>query len=212
MHRPRRIATSVALTAVATCALAACSQGTGSQGAGSGVTGTGATQSSTGGAGAAVTESNPPGDIPDTQAYVAYSPSGSHFSVKIPEGWSRSTTGGTTTFASKLNRVLISVTSASSAPTVAGARATAVPKLKQSVPKFQEGKVSTLTRGGQPVVRIDYQGDSAPDPVTGKVVRDSFETYLYYKAGTVLRLTLAGPTNADNVDPWRIVSDSVRWH
>ena len=29
--------------------------------------------------------------------------------------------------------------------------------------------------------------------------------------GRRLDLTLAGPTNADNVDPWKIVSDSVQW-
>jgi hypothetical protein len=27
----------------------------------------------------------------------------------------------------------------------------------------------------------------------------------------MLTLTLSGPTNADNVDPWKIVTDSVRW-
>jgi hypothetical protein len=25
-------------------------------------------------------------------------------------------------------------------------------------------------------------------------------------------LTLSGPKGADNVDPWRIVSDSLKWH
>src|SRR3954452_163495 len=38
-------------------------------------------------------EVNPAGDIPDTQAYVAYSPPGAGFSVKVPEGWSRTTAG-----------------------------------------------------------------------------------------------------------------------
>jgi hypothetical protein len=61
------------------------------------------------------------------------------------------------------------------------------------------------------VVLVRYQGDSPQDPVTGKVVRDAFERYVYYHNGQRLNLTLSGPTNADNVDPWRIVSDSVRW-
>lgn len=55
-----------------------------------------------------------------------------------------------------------------------------------------------------------YTGDSAADPVTSKVVRDAFEQYTFWRAGTLVELTLAGPSNADNVDPWRIVSDSVR--
>jgi len=48
--------------------------------------------------------------------------------------------------------------------------------------------------------------------VTGKVVRDAFERYTFYRAGKRVDLTLSGPTNADNVDPWRIVSDSLRWN
>ncbi len=47
--------------------------------------------------------------------------------------------------------------------------------------------------------------------MTGKVAREAFERYTYFKAGTRVDLTLSGPTNADNVDPWRIVSDSLRW-
>ena len=61
------------------------------------------------------------------------------------------------------------------------------------------------------LVVVRYQGDSPQDPVTGKVVRDAFERYVYYHSGQRLDLTLSGPTNADNVDPWWIVSDSVRW-
>jgi hypothetical protein len=73
------------------------------------------------------------------------------------------------------------------------------------------GKVSEITRPAGKVVLVTYQGDSAQDPVTGKVIRDAFERYLFYQGGKQLVLTLVGPVNADNVDPWKIVSDSVRW-
>lgn len=215
MHK---LATSLALATVATGVLAGCGQGAGGSSTGtssfpSPSSSRSASASSSGvRPGSHVTESNPPGDIPDTQAYVRYTPTGRHFSVKIPEGWSRSTSGATTTFTSKLNSVRITAAPAGAAPTTGTARAKTVPMLKRSVPQFQAGRISTVKRGGQSVVRIDYQGDSAPDPVTGKVVRDAFETYLYYRSGTLLKVTLIGPVNADNVDPWRIVSDSVRWH
>jgi hypothetical protein len=68
-----------------------------------------------------------------------------------------------------------------------------------------------VSRNAGKVVLVTYQGDSAPDAVTGKVVRDAFEQYIYFRAGRMLTLTLSGPTNADNVDPWKIVTDSVRW-
>lgn len=159
----------------------------------------------------ASTESNPPGDIPDNQAYVAFAPPGAGVSVRVPEGWARAATGGVTVFTDKLNRIEIAPGQASAAPTVASVAAADVTKLRATVSKFTPGKVTADRRAGGPVVVVTYQGDSAPDPVTGKVVRDAFERYVYFRNGRRLDLTLSGPVNADNVDPWKIVSDSVRW-
>ena len=159
----------------------------------------------------APTESNPPGDIPDTQVYVPFAPSGANVSVKVPEGWARATTGGSTVFSDKLNRIEVHITRATTAPTTSTVRSVDVPRLQGSVPKFASPNVRTVLRAGGPVVLLTYQGDSAVDPVTGKVVRDAFERYSYFHAGTRVDLTLSGPVNADNVDPWRTVSDSLRW-
>src|SRR4051812_32239611 len=52
-------------------------------------------------------EVSPPGDIPDNQAYVRYSPPGAGFSVKVPEGWSRTQNGGAVVFTDKLNSIRI---------------------------------------------------------------------------------------------------------
>ncbi len=43
------------------------------------------------------------------------------------------------------------------------------------------------------------------------MVRDAFERYVFYRQGHKVDLTLSGPVNADNVDPWRTVSDSFAW-
>lgn len=161
--------------------------------------------------GPATTESNPPGDIPDNQAYVAFTPPGGGLSVKVPEGWSRSTAGTVTVFSDKLNRIEIAVGTAASAPTASSVIRTDVSKLQATVPKFGAGKVTSNRRTAGPVILLTYQGDSAQNPVTQKVVRNAFERYIYFHQGRRLDLTLSGPTNADNVDPWRIVSDSVRW-
>lgn len=158
-----------------------------------------------------VTEVNPPGDIPDNQAYVAFNPPGGGYSVKIPEGWARTSTGTTTSFGDKLNHIQMSTATATTQPTTASVTTTDVPSLKTTVPKFAMGKVSLVVRRGGRAILLTYQGDSASDPVTGKVVRDAFERYTFYRAGKRVDLTLSGPTNADNVDPWRIVSDSLRW-
>lgn len=175
--------------------------------------GSGSGSAATAGAGAAPapTESNPPGDIPDNQAYVAFRPSGGAFTVKVPEGWARTGQGGATVFTDKLNRVEIATASASSAPTVTSVGSEVVPRLRGQVPKFDGPKVSRVNRHAGSAVLLKYQGDSAADPVTGKVVRDAFERYAFYRQGHEVDLTLSGPVNADNVDPWRIVTDSFSW-
>jgi hypothetical protein len=81
-----------------------------------------------------------------------------------------------------------------------------------SVAKFQLRRVTPTTRAGQKVVEIDYLLDSAPDQVTGKVIRDIAYRFEFYRGGREAVLTLTGPRNADNVDPWRLVSNSVAWH
>jgi hypothetical protein len=108
-------------------------------------------------------ESNPAGDIPDNQAFVAYSPAGGAFTVKVPEGWARTDTGKSTSFTDKLNRIEITQVSAQTPPSAAS------------------------------------------------ITADAFERYAFYRGGQEVDLTLSGPLHADNVDPWRIVSDSFGW-
>ena len=159
----------------------------------------------------AATELNPSGDIPDNQAYVAFSPAGGGYSVKIPEGWSRTATATSTSFTDKLNRIEVSMVAAPAQPSIASVTNTDVPSVTSRVSKFAMGKVTSVVRRGGRAILLTYQGDSKPDQVTGKVIRDAFERFTFYRAGKRVDLTLSGPTNADNVDPWRIVSDSLRW-
>lgn len=179
--------------------------------AGSGSSGSGAASSGVAGHAAPPTETNPPGDIPDNQAYVAYRPAGGGFTVKVPEGWSRTEKGGTTVFTDKLNRISVERVPASAPPTVATVTRDVVPRLSRQVPRFGKAKTAETTRHAGKVVLLTYQGDSATDPVTGKVVRDAFERYAFYRQGHEVHLTLSGPVDADNVDPWRVVSDSFAW-
>jgi hypothetical protein len=157
------------------------------------------------------TESNPPGDIPDQQVFIVYTAPGTHFSVKVPEGWARSTTAQGVRFTDKLNSITLQEAPAAAASTVASATSTVVSQLAGLVPAFAAGKVSTVSRAAGPAVLVTYLGDSAPDPVTNKVVRDAFERYAFWRGGHEAVLTLSGPQGADNVDPWKIVTDSLRW-
>lgn len=196
---------------LASVALTACS-GPGGSGS-SGASGAPSKSSHTAQASPAApaTESNPPGDIPDNQAYVAFTPPGGGFSVKVPEGWARTSKGTVISFTDKLNRVELAPVPTTSAPTIGSVTAKTAPQLRRTVPHFAMGKISVVSRHAGKAVLLTYQGDSATDPVTGKVVRDAFERYAFYRQGHEVDVTLSGPVHADNVDPWRIVTDSFTW-
>ena len=174
-------------------------------------TSSGSTSSTPAAPSPAVTESNPPGDIPDNQAFVTYRAVSGHYTVEVPEGWARTTSGDSASFTDKLNGITAGETAASSAPTVASATATQVPALASSVPKFELVKVATFTRAGGSGILITYLADSPANPVTGKVVRDAVECFLFWKSGQLVTVSLSGPQSADNVDPWAKVSGSFRW-
>lgn len=195
---------AMVVVAAAGCGGGAKSRSTGTAGpsAGANVAGQG------GGAAPAPTESNPPGDIPDNTVYVAFRPSTGLYEVKVPEGWARTDLAGGASFTDKLNTVRAEAAPATSAPTVQSVRAQA---LKIGAPRMAVVKTETVQRKGGTAIRLVYQFDSTPNPVTGKVVRDEAERYAFYKSGQEAMLTLSGPVGADNVDPWKTISDSFRW-
>jgi hypothetical protein len=156
-------------------------------------------------------EINPAGDIPDNQVFVAYTPPTGRYSVKVPEGWARVEAGGAVTFTDKLNRVRMEAKANASAPTVASAQQDEVPAIRAASKNYEAGKVTQVTRKSGSAVLITYRADSEPDAVTGKVVHDDVERYEFWRSGTEVILTLSGPVGADNVDPWRIVTDSFTW-
>ena len=156
-------------------------------------------------------EVSPAGDIPDDQAFVAYSPPGADFSVKVPEGWARSSAGGAVTFTDKLNSIRMEEGLAKGGPSVAGAKRSQLPALAKQVKNFEPGSVSLVKRSSGPAVRITYLASSPPDAVTGKTRTDAVERYLFVRKGKQVVLTLSGPKGADNVDPWKLVTDSLRW-
>ncbi|MDQ6910880.1 MAG: hypothetical protein M3Z84_08900 [Actinomycetota bacterium] len=204
----------IAATAALAMTASACSTGSSkTASAGSSTTSSAAAPTSTSAPGASpnAPEVNPSGDIPDNQVFVAFSPPSGGFSVKVPEGWARVEAGGAVTFTDKLNSIQMETTSASAAPTVQSAQQNELPAIKASATNFQAGKVSSVNRKAGAAVLITYSDDSPPDPVTGKVVHDAVERYEFWKAGTEVILTLSGPQGADNVDPWRIVTDSFGW-
>jgi hypothetical protein len=58
---------------------------------------------------------------------------------------------------------------------------------------------------------MTYLARSPVNPVTGRSQTDAVERYVFFHNGQRVVLTLSGPKGADNVDPWRIVTDSLRY-
>jgi hypothetical protein len=156
-------------------------------------------------------ETLPPGDIPDTIAYVPYAVPGAGLTVSAPEGWSRSNGRGSVTFTDKLNEIQLFTLPASGPVTVSAAQSTEVRKIASSVTTFKLQSVTAVSRPVGTAVRIAYLGDSKPDPVTGKVGTLAFERYDFFRNGKEVVLVLSSPNGSDNVDPWKKVTSSLRF-
>ena len=61
-------------------------------------------------------------------------------------------------------------------------------------------------------VKTSFTRRSAPDPVTGKSVTLMVDRYEYGHAGQVAVLELSTPEGVDNVDAYRLISESFGWH
>ncbi|MDP9300041.1 MAG: hypothetical protein M3P43_03975 [Actinomycetota bacterium] len=156
-------------------------------------------------------ESNPPGDIPDNTVFVPYRSSTGGLTISVPEAWARTTIKGSFSFTDKLNTVAVAWEPVAKGPTVSSARATEVPQLRRTTRAFQLQGVSTASLRAGPAVFLRYQINSDPNRVTGKQYRMDVQRYDLFHNGNEVIVTLTSPVGADNVDPWRIITQSVKW-
>ena len=157
-------------------------------------------------------EKNPPGDIPDTQAFVTYKSSAGKYSVEAPEGWARSEHGTDVTFMDKFDGEMVTLSKSATIPTISSVQRDQVPVLKQHGRAVEVQGVNTKPMPhGKDVVYVAYTSNSDPDPVTGKKVRLDNITYYYYRQGVLATLNLWAPRGADNADQWKRISEGFRW-
>ncbi|MEP7187604.1 MAG: hypothetical protein ABI901_00270 [Roseiflexaceae bacterium] len=156
-------------------------------------------------------EQNPVGDIPDTQAFVAYSATPGGYALDVPEGWARSTDAANVRFVSKLDGLSVTITAATAAPTAASARDHEVAALIAAGRVMTVSSVDDATLPVGSAVLVKSSANSDPDPVTNKQVRLEQNIYLFFKDGKLATLTLWAPLGADNVDQWQRIATSFRW-
>jgi hypothetical protein len=155
-------------------------------------------------------EQLPPGDIPDNQVYVTYTPPAGGFTISYPQGWSKSGTAAATTFSQYLNSIELLTTQTPTQPTTASAQNLASTTLR-ALKGFKLVKIDSVTRHAGPAVHIVYDATSSVNTVTGKTVTLQVERYLFWHKGTLLTIVLSSAKGSDNVDPWKTVTDSLAW-
>jgi hypothetical protein len=163
---------------------------------------------STGGAAALQAEANAAaaGDIPDNQIFLAFHDPHAGYSMKYPEGWAEQGSAGRVTFRDK-NNVIRAVVSTGPGWTKTNVQSD-VRALKgarvQSPPQ-------AIQLSGRPAFKVVYQTVSAPNPVTGKRVTLTVDRYYLSTRSRRAVLDLGSPVGVDNVDAYRMISQSFRW-
>jgi hypothetical protein len=149
------------------------------------------------------------GDIPDNQVFLTYRDPGGGYSIRYPEGWARQGSGNDVTFSEKANVIHLAIAKGP-APSPASARR-GIQQLRRADPTVRATAPQQLTIKGQPVVKTTYSRLSRPDPVTGKRLRLTIDRYEYGNRGRVAVLDLGTPVGVDNVDAYRMISESLTW-
>jgi hypothetical protein len=157
----------------------------------------------------AFAETAPPGDIPDNQAFVRAR--GGQFSLQVPEGWSRSTRAGATTFVDKYNAITVKIERRATRPTASTVTRFELARLRTSTTGFAHPRLEAVTRPAGSGILIRYEAASRPSAVTGKRITDDVERYELWRAGRLAIVTLEAPHGSDNVDAWKRVTSSLRW-
>ena len=165
--------------------------------------------SSSASAGTSEAASTATGDIPDNQQFLTFRNGSGGYSISYPEGWARSGKSDTVTFQDKSNTITINVAQGSK-PTTASVAA----ELKQeasSDPCLSAGTPQATTAGPNQVIKVTYTTEGQKSSVTGQRPKITVDRYVYFKGGKVATVDLATPVGVDNVDAYRMISESFRW-
>jgi hypothetical protein len=157
-------------------------------------------------------EKSPVGDIPDTQAFVSYKSSQGGYSFKAPEGWARTEQATGVSFIDKFDGVMVAVEQAAKAPTVATVKDNQAAALVKNGRAVKIIDIKAVKLPGGDAVWVKFESNSEPNPVTNKQIRQENQSYYFYKNGSLATFTVWAPLGADNVDQWKLMSDSFGWN
>jgi hypothetical protein len=164
-----------------------------------------------GGAGALSAEatSAATGDIPDTQVFLTYASSAGGYAMSYPEGWTQLAAGPDVTIKDKNNLVHVSIRNG--APPTLATVADEIARLKAATPSLTSSAPSPIQLKSGPAIKLTYQTQSAPNPVTNKRVLLIVDRYELAHNGKVATVDLGTPRGVDNVDAYKMMINSFKW-
>lgn len=154
-------------------------------------------------------ESNPPGDIPDTQAFISYVSARGRYRIDAPEGWARSELDATVTFSDKFDGEGVAPLPA--ACTDANMKSMLANSIKRAGGAPSDIRLNPTALPAGKAIFAAYDVNSAVEPVTGRRTRLLTNAYLLKHGDRCALITLWAPLGADNVDQWRRIARSFRW-
>ena len=155
-------------------------------------------------------EKNPPGDISDSQVFITFaSPLG--FTIQVPEGWARKDRADGASFADKYGLVDVSVLALATALTAASVKTTEAAALEHSGHAVKIDVIKSVKLPAGPSVLIKYHSNSEANAVTSKKIRLEHDRYLIADGSRLATIDFSAPAGADNVDQWKLMSDSFGW-
>jgi hypothetical protein len=128
------------------------------------------------------------------------------YSIKYPEGWAQSGSGRNVVFRDKNNIVRIAIEQGGP-QTAAKIRA----ELGQQQGVKLRGMPQAIALPSGRAFKVSYSTVSAPNAVTGKRVMLVVDRYYVWRDGRRAVIDLGTPVGVDNVDAYRLMSESFRW-
>jgi hypothetical protein len=149
------------------------------------------------------------GDIPDTQMFLTYTSAAGRYSMSYPEGWTQLAAGPDVTIKDKNNLVRVSIHNG--APPTLAAVTAEIGRLKAATPSLTSAAPSPIQLKSGPAIKVTYQTQSAPNPVTNKRVLLIVDRYELAHNGKVATVDLGTPQGVDNVDAYKMIINSFKW-
>jgi hypothetical protein len=83
--------------------------------------------------------------------------------------------------------------------------------LQAKTPSLKAGAATAMTISGAPAIKVTYTTMSTPNAVTGKTTILMVDRYYLSHNGRLAVIDMGTPQGVDNVDAYRLMSESFTW-